>query len=143
MNIFVPLFITAMVFSFCGVSGAREWVDFESDNLYKYAYNEGSIEQSAANTVKVWLRVESKDEQTRQRAIAQRDTKKELYKDYQGSKQLMEINCSKRTMDVLTSTDYKTNGETIWSMTFSIRDPEPIPADSRMDKLAQIVCKKK
>jgi hypothetical protein len=64
-------------------------------------------------------------------------------KEYQGSKQLLEINCSKGTMDVFTSTDYKTNGDTIWSMTFSSRDPQSIPPESRIDKLAKIVCKKK
>jgi hypothetical protein len=64
-------------------------------------------------------------------------------KEYKGSKQLLEINCSKGTMDVLTSTDYKTNGDTIWTMTFSSRDPQSIPAESRIDKLAKIVCKKK
>jgi hypothetical protein len=64
-------------------------------------------------------------------------------KEYKGSKQLLEINCSKGAMDVLTSTDYKTNGDAIWSMTFSSRDLQPIPPESRIDKLAKIVCKKK
>jgi hypothetical protein len=64
-------------------------------------------------------------------------------KDYKSSKQLLEINYSKWTMDVLTSTDYKTNGDTIWSMTFSSRDPQSMPPESRIGKLAKIVCKKK
>jgi hypothetical protein len=64
-------------------------------------------------------------------------------KEYKGSKQLLEINCSKGAMNVLTLTDYKTNGDDIWSMTFSSHDLQPIPPESRIDKLAKIVCKKK
>jgi hypothetical protein len=136
------LFVMAAIF-YCGESEGREWVSFESDDVYQYAYNEDSIAQSGKDTVKVWVRWEGKDQETRQKIIAQREAKKELYQEYQGSKQLMEINCSKGTMDVLTSTDYKTNGDTIWSMTFSSRDPQPIPLESRIGRLANIVCKKK
>lgn len=64
-------------------------------------------------------------------------------KEYKSLKQLLEINCSKGAMDILNSTDYKTNGDTIWSMTFSSRDPQPISPESRIDKFAKIVCKKK
>jgi hypothetical protein len=100
------------------------------------------MEKSGKDVVKVWVRWEAKDEETRQKIVDQRDTKKELYQDYQGSKQLMEINCSKWSMDVLTSTDYKKNGDTIWSMTFSSRHPDAIPTDSMIDRVAKIVCKK-
>ena len=64
-------------------------------------------------------------------------------KEYKGLKQLLGINCSKGAIDFLTSTDYKTNGDAIWSVTFSSRDLQPIPPESRIGKLAKIVCKKK
>ena len=64
-------------------------------------------------------------------------------KEYKGSRRLLEINYSKAAMDVLTSMEYKTNGDAIWSMTFSSRDPQPIPPESRVGNLAKIVCKKK
>jgi hypothetical protein len=143
MKNFTPLLIVIAVFLFCGLADAREWVNFESDDVYQYAYNEDSIASTGKDTIKVWVRWEGKDAETTQKIIDQRDTRKELYKDYQGSKQLLEINCSKGTMDVLTSTDYKTNGDTIWTMTFSSRDPQAIPPESRIGKLAKIVCKKK
>jgi hypothetical protein len=143
MKRLLPLLLVMVAIFYCGESEGREWVNFESDDVYQYAYNEDSIAQSGKDTIKVWVRWEGKDAETRQKIIAQRDIKKELYQDYQGSKQLLEINCSKGTMDVLTSTDYKTNGDTIWTMTFSSRDPQSIPAESRIDKLAKIVCKKK
>ena len=136
-------FVMVAIF-YCGESEGREWVSFESDDVYEYAYNEDSIAQTGKDTdEKCRVRWEGKDQETRQKIIDQREAKKELYQEYQGSKQLLEINCSKRTMDVLTSTDYKTNGDTIWSMTFSSRDPQSIPPESRIDKLAKIVCKKK
>ena len=136
------LFVMVAIF-YCGESEGREWVSFESDDVYQYAYNEDSIALSGKDMVKVWVRWEGKDAETRQKIIDQREAKKELYQEYQGSKQLLEINCSKRVMDVLTSTDYKTNGDTIWSMTFSSRDPQSIPPESRVGNLAKIVCKKK
>lgn len=125
------------------MADARDWANIESDDVYQYAYNEDSIAQSGKDTVKVWVRWEGKDNETRKRIIDQRDTRKKLYQEYKGSKQLLEINCGQNTMDVITSTDYKTNGDTIWSMTSTSRYPQAIPPESRIGKLAKIVCKKK
>lgn len=142
MNKLLGIFLLGVVVLLCGQAESKEWVNLISDDVYQYSYEKDSMEKSGKDLVKVWVRWESKDEETRQKLVDQRDTKKELYQDYQGSKQLIEINCSKLSMDVLTSTDYKKNGDTIWSMTFSTRDPTPIPSDSKIDKLAKIVCKK-
>jgi len=138
-----PLFVAVALVLLPYISSAGEWVPFESDELYQYAYNENEILRSAdKDTLRVWVRFEGRSEKIRQRLIARKETRKDLYKDYQGSKQLMEIDCAKRTMDVLSSVDYKVNGEALWSITFSMREAEPIPQGSRIDTLAGIVCKK-
>ena len=143
MKIFLgTLLFLGVTVLFCSQAESGEWVNLIADDTHQYAYEKDSMEKSGKDLVKVWVRWQPKDEETRQKIVDQRDTKKELYQDYQGSKQLIEINCSKLSMDVLTSTDYKKNGDTIWSMTFSSRDPTPIPSDSKIDKLAKIVCKK-
>lgn len=143
MKILLSLVFITVSLLYSVSSQAAGWVNLGADDIYQYAFNEDSIVREGKAKVKVLMRYESKDEATRQRILAQRETKKDLYKDYQGSKQLMEIDCSKWTLDVLSSEDYKNNGETIWSMTFSIRDPDPITEGSRMDSLAQTLCKKK
>ncbi|OPY73886.1 MAG: hypothetical protein A4E63_00898 [Syntrophorhabdus sp. PtaU1.Bin050] len=135
------IFLVAALFC-CGQAESRDWVNLISDNDYQYAYEKDSIVRPSKDIVNVWVRRECKDEAARQRVIVNRKEDAVLYKDYQGSKQLIEINCIKGTMDILSSTDYKINGDTLWSMTFSIRDPDPIPPGSRIDSVAKIVCKK-
>ncbi|OPX95151.1 MAG: hypothetical protein A4E58_02251 [Syntrophorhabdus sp. PtaB.Bin006] len=135
------IFLTAALFC-CGQAESRDWANLMSDNDYQYAYEKDTIVRPSKDIVNVWVRRECKDEAARQRIIANRKEDAVLYKDYQGSKQLIEINCIKGTMDILSSTDYTINGDTLWSMAYSIRDPDPIPPGSRIDSVAKIVCKK-
>ncbi|OPY81232.1 MAG: hypothetical protein A4E65_01178 [Syntrophorhabdus sp. PtaU1.Bin153] len=133
--------LTAILLS-VGQAESKEWVNLMSDSDYQYAYEKDSIVHPGKDVVNVWVRRECKDEAARQRVVAGRKEDPVLYKDYRGSKQLIEINCVKRTMDVLSSADYKSNGDTLWSMTFSIRNPDQIPPGSRIDNVADIVCGK-
>ena len=110
MKTVVVLIVALALFSLRGMADTRDRVNFKSDDVYQYSYNEDSIAQSGKNTVKVWVRWEGIDEEMRKRIIDQRDTRKGFYLDCQCSKQLLEINCSKTTMDVVTSTVRKTKG---------------------------------
>ena len=46
MKRLLPLLFVMVAIFYCGESEGREWVSFESDDVYQYAYNEDSIAQN-------------------------------------------------------------------------------------------------
>jgi hypothetical protein len=56
MKRLLPLLFVMVAIFYCGESEGREWVSFESDDVYQYAYNEDSIAQTGKDKVEVWVR---------------------------------------------------------------------------------------
>jgi hypothetical protein len=136
--------LSSLVFSlsvFCSVCAyAAGWVTFMSDDNSNYAYVIEKVSPDST-VIQVWAKAEARDEDARRRLAGSYSA--DRYKDFLGTKNLIEINCKIRTLDILSTVDYRVNGEPLNSVTFESRDAEPIPPGSRIDKLADIVCKEK